>query len=86
LAFIIVFIYLAASLVIQQFELLGLQTRVRELERQVENLQAANQELQEQIEYARTDAYIEQVARERLGLVRPNEVLYTTGEDSQPGP
>jgi len=85
-AFIIVFIYLIVSLVLQQFELFGLQARVRELEHQVEALQAANQELREQIDYAQTDAYIEQVARERLGLVHPGEVLYTPGGTGDSGP
>lgn len=38
-----------------------------------EELQLAN-ELQK--EYLRSDVYIEQIAREQLGMVKPNEVLY----------
>ncbi len=35
-----------------------------------------NIELMKEISYQDTDAYMEKVARERLGLVKPNEIVY----------
>lgn len=34
--------------------------------------------LQKEIDFAQTDAYIERVARDELGLIMPNEVRYVT--------
>lgn len=47
------------------------------LEGEVEELQAKNRQLEEEIRRLRDDpAYIERVARERLGMVRRDEVVY----------
>jgi len=61
---------------LQSVDLLRLAGQVGDLERRVEAIRFQNELLREQIDFAKTDAYIEQVAREELGLVRPNEVLY----------
>lgn len=79
MVFVVIFVYLAVSFVLQEFTVLGLVEQVRSLERQASELEAANAELKEEIQYARTDAYIEQVAREELGLVWPNEIPYAPG-------
>jgi len=42
----------------------------------IENITAINYELQLQIDFFDSDAYIEQRAREWLGMVRPNEMLF----------
>jgi len=38
------------------------------------------EELEEQKKYVKTDEYIEEVAREKLGLINPNEVLFKENE------
>lgn len=55
----------------------------QELQQQMETLSAqiaAEEEKKEEYdvrkEYYTSDAYIEQVAREQLGMVKPNEILY----------
>jgi cell division protein FtsB len=53
------------------------------------NLRTENLRLQKDIEDARTDAAIEKIAREQLGLIRPGDhplVLVSQGSDSAPPP
>ncbi len=48
------------------------------LQRANEKLQKENKELREKIERIKTDrSYREEIARRDLGLVRPNEVVYS---------
>jgi cell division protein FtsB len=44
------------------------------LEEQVRIEQQTNEELQDELEHASSDAYVEEIARERLKLVKPGEV------------
>jgi len=59
------------------------QSQVRRFEKRIEALQQeikyytqANENLREQINVLRSDQYIEKVAREKLGLVKPGEIQY----------
>ncbi|MHB0884402.1 MAG: FtsB family cell division protein [Bacillota bacterium] len=52
---------------------------------EIRQLQQANQGLQEQVNQARTDEYIEKVAREQLGLVKEGEIPYFNGTPGDPG-
>lgn len=47
-----------------------------QLERELAELRADNDKMREEIERLKTDAYIEQQARARLGLVKPGEQAY----------
>ena len=47
-----------------------------ELEKQLEEEALRAEEIDELEEYAGTDEYIEDVAKEKLGLVYPNEILF----------
>jgi cell division protein FtsB len=49
-----------------------------ELERQ--QMIDRNNELVRKIEFAKTDEYVERIAREELGLLKPGEVRYVTGQ------
>lgn len=46
----------------------------RAVERRIEQLKRENHRLSQELEYLRSDQYIEKVAREDLGLVRPGDV------------
>lgn len=50
------------------------------LEAQLEEEQARAEEIDELEEYVGTDEYIEDVAKEKLGLVYPNEILFEAKE------
>ena len=46
----------------------------RAIERRVDQLKHQNKDLTQKLDYYRSDEYVEKVAREELGLVRPNDV------------
>ena len=46
----------------------------RALEQRIEQLRKQNRQLSNELDYYRSDEYIEKVAREELGLIRPGEV------------
>ena len=47
-----------------------------ELEKQLQAEEARAEEIKELEEYVGTDEYIEDVAKDKLGLVYPNEILF----------
>lgn len=54
-----------------------MQGEVAELAREVRAIEASNRELLSNIDRLRHDkGYIERIAREELGLVRPNELVF----------
>lgn len=59
-----------------QLELKQAAARSAELDAQLAELQRQNTELQEKQAHSRDDATIESIARERLGLVMPGEIVF----------
>lgn len=47
-----------------------------ELEKQLKEEEARSEEINELEEYVGTDEYVEDVAKDKLGLVYPNEILF----------
>ncbi len=43
---------------------------------QIQEEQEKELELKDRKEYYNSDSYIEQIAKEQLGMIKPNEVLY----------
>ncbi len=54
----------------------GYKTLEAELERQLQQEAERAAEIEELEEYVGTDEYIEDVAKEKLGLINPNEILF----------
>lgn len=50
------------------------------LEAQLQEEQARAEEIEELEEYVGTDEYVEDVAKEKLGLIYPNEILFKAEE------
>ncbi|MBE3588476.1 MAG: septum formation initiator family protein, partial [Thermoanaerobacteraceae bacterium] len=73
LVVVLLFVYLALSFVAQYQRLEAMQRDLGQLQVQLEELQKRNTELREQLKQVQSDSYIEQVARQRLGLVKPGE-------------
>ena len=55
--------------------------QLRQLEQSLKELQESNDLLREEISYMDTDAYIERVAREKLGMIRKGETVYVDDGD-----
>lgn len=66
-------IYIAFSLVTRFDQLFAMQRDLDAIQQEIAEIRDKNQGLQQQLDRMRSDAYIEQVAREKLGLVKPGE-------------
>ncbi len=67
------FIFLAVG---QQFELYTIQRETGSLKNRIAELEQANQSMTEEKKLLSTPAYVEKIARDQLGLVKPGEVPY----------
>ncbi|MCR4604804.1 MAG: septum formation initiator family protein [Eubacterium sp.] len=73
-----------ASLAIQGYALSSncdrLQAEQAELEAKKRDLEEQKAEIQEKAEYMKTDQYIEDVAREKLGLAYKDEIIFKAAD------
>ncbi len=68
--------YMGIILLLQEINGFRLHRELTALKREVRAAHEHKAELQRQIEVMKTDAYIEQVARDQLGLTRPGEITF----------
>ena len=54
--------------------------RAEELERQIDEEEMRTEASEEMCRYMQTDRYVEEVARDKLGLVYPDEVIFKPEE------
>lgn len=81
-AFLLYGVYVFAA---QEIRVHGLKVQEAQIQAQIRELQQTNESLREQIKTAQTDAYVEKVAREQLGLVKDGEIPYYNGVPGDPG-
>ncbi|NLY29204.1 MAG: septum formation initiator family protein [Firmicutes bacterium] len=81
-------IWVAAGFVNRYVHIAMLQAKIVRVEREIAALQTRNEAVRQQLKDMQTDAYIERVAREKLGLVKPGEIVYVpvhaAGPDDSP--
>jgi len=70
---ILLLVYVTFSFSTRFNTLYAMQQDVQEMQQQVEVLTQKNAQLYDQLEKAQSDAYVEEVAREKLGLVKEGE-------------
>lgn len=78
-----VLIYCLVSFVGSIYDLYKLNSEAAQLKAKVAKLEAKNNKLREKIKMVQSNAYIEKVAREELGLVKKNETLIITTDTSK---
>lgn len=78
---IAVFAYAGVSLFTQYNEMQKLKAEQKALEKQIEDAQLSMDKLRNLIEIADTDEYIESIAREKLGWVKPSETRFVIKEE-----
>jgi len=71
-------IYVVFTLISQQFKIAKLARQEEELEAQKQVLLQEREELKKEISLLHTDDYIEGIARDELGLVKPGEYIIKT--------
>ncbi|MCF8009098.1 MAG: septum formation initiator family protein [Halanaerobiales bacterium] len=80
---IIVIIIFGFKLVSNLMKVNQLEDNLIELQEEVDNQIKKNNQLQEEIQRVRSLEYIERVAREELGLVKPGEILFIPVEEDE---
>lgn len=75
-AFVGVLLYFLVSGLRQEVRLWVLRGQAENYRKQVESLRQESTELQQKIQLLMSDAYVEKMARERLGLIKPGETPY----------
>lgn len=71
-------VYLLISFSSQFSKLSVMQSNVQSIQLQVQDMQQNNTVLREELRLAQSDAYIEKIAREKIGLVKPGETRVVT--------
>ncbi|HOV80316.1 MAG TPA: septum formation initiator family protein [Bacillota bacterium] len=70
---LLILMYLAASFGNQFSRISSLQREIENIQQQVNELQQKNAALRQELQMVQSDSYIEKIAREKLGLVKPGE-------------
>lgn len=69
-------IFVVVNIAIQLNTYVALKTQKDDLESRIEEEKQKREEYNNQMEYYSTDEYIEKIAREQLGLVMPDEIVF----------
>lgn len=78
--FLAILVYAVITILNQSQVIKEQEERQAELVRQKENLEAEINALENELEYIGSDEYIEQEARDRLGWVKEDEIVFTEAE------
>ncbi len=73
--FAVAFLYLRGYL-----ELVRVKYQISVVNREIDVWEKRCRELQEQIDYLSSDEYVEKMAREKLGLVKPGEIQFIVAD------
>lgn len=69
-------IWLAYSFITQQIKINSLNKEIKQLETQIADEEKRSAELEAKMEEIDTPEYIEKIAREELGMVAPDEIIF----------
>lgn len=72
--------YVGYVLISQQFMISRLNKEITTYNSQLNDIERSNKDLRDKIEFAKTEEYDERMAREKIGLVKPGETIYTLNE------
>lgn len=69
-------LFVSVNVVIQLNTYIDLKAQEEKLEEKIREEQYKQEEYNNQMDYYNTDEYIEKIAREQLGLVMPDEIVF----------
>ena len=83
IAVVVIILVCSIAIIKQQFSMYRVKQDVIENEKKLEEIQKQNALLEAELESAmnQTDEYLEQLARERLGMVKPGEQVVNFNTD-----
>ncbi|MCR6515038.1 MAG: FtsB family cell division protein [Clostridium chrysemydis] len=67
--------YIVISFVRQEMAIRRIEDEISQKQTELEKLKDENVRLEEQVKNANSDDYIEKLARERLGMLKPGEII-----------
>jgi len=73
---ILLAVYIVYVLVAQQIAINQAHVKEIDIKNDIEKLIEENQQIEADLEKARDDQYLEKLARERLGLIKPGEIMF----------
>ncbi|MBR5152587.1 MAG: septum formation initiator family protein [Clostridia bacterium] len=76
-------LYFVYIIIWQQISLTRKGNQIDELQAEIEQATAQTEKLEQELENLNDPAYLEKIAREKLGLVRPNERVFVDANKSQ---
>lgn len=76
-------IYFIATLITQQLSISQQNHRIEELQSRISEAQQQAESLKTEVDNLNNPEYIERIAREQLGLVRPNERVFIDSNKSE---
>lgn len=71
--FLLIFANICYIFISQQVRIYSLKKQINLAQTEEKTVKAKNQELKEEVKMSQSDAYIEKLARERLGLIKEGE-------------
>lgn len=76
----VLFVGMMGKSVALQDQLSSYDSQIKELDQQIEEEEGRTTEIDDLKEYMKTDEYVEETAREKLGLVKENEIVFKEGD------
>lgn len=81
---VLVILYFSVLFASQYWRLIQLRHTLRNIEQDIQAVLVLNEEMVKEIERLHTPGYLEQRARQELGMVRPGELLFYFREADNP--
>ena len=81
LVFAVIAIYAIVMIVVQQLQIKEQKALLGELEAKKQELSERIEHLESEFAYMPKDEYIERTARDRLGMVKENEIVFQQDEE-----
>ncbi|NMB12325.1 MAG: septum formation initiator family protein [Firmicutes bacterium] len=81
---VVILIWVGVGFANRYLHIVLLQGKIVKVEREIAAIKSRNKAIRQQIEEMQSDAYIEKVAREKLGLIKPGETVYIPMRSAMP--
>ena len=79
----VLFVGMMGKSVALQNQLSSYDSQIKELDQQIEEEEGRTTEIDDLKEYMKTDEYVEETAREKLGLVKENEIVFKESDTEE---
>lgn len=76
IACIALLVYIGVMFIVQEDKLHALDQQKQEIQTQIKEVQAEGREYESAIDYAGSDGFVEKEARDKLGMVKENELQF----------